>query len=262
VYEYIPSYVLADFNGDGIVDGKDVLIMTAHWGQDDPLCDLAPPPFGDGIIDAMDLELLMSYWEQPVDDPTLTAHWALDETEGTVAYDSAGVNDGAVTGIPAWQPDGGTIDGALEFDGATFAAAGRVLSPSDGPFSVLAWIKGGTPGQVVISQRDSVGGVDWLLADSVQGRLMTELKYPGRGGCSLCSEIVITDGDWHRLGFIWDGSYRTLYVDDMPVAEDMQKGLADVRGGLYIGCGKDMVPGTFFTGLIDDVRIYNRAVRP
>jgi len=32
--------------------------------------------------------------------------------------------------------------------------------------------------------------------------------------------------------------------------------------GLYIGTGKAMEPGTFFSGLIDDVRIYNRAVNP
>ncbi len=33
-------------------------------------------------------------------------------------------------------------------------------------------------------------------------------------------------------------------------------------GGLYIGTGKMMQPGTYFSGLIDDVRIYNRAVKP
>ncbi len=28
------------------------------------------------------------------------------------------------------------------------------------------------------------------------------------------------------------------------------------------GTGKDMAPGTYFDGMFDDVRIYNRAVRP
>jgi hypothetical protein len=31
---------------------------------------------------------------------------------------------------------------------------------------------------------------------------------------------------------------------------------------MNLGCDKDMTPDTFFSGLIDDVRIYNRAVRP
>ena len=33
-------------------------------------------------------------------------------------------------------------------------------------------------------------------------------------------------------------------------------------GGLYIGAGKDLDAATFFSGLIDDVRIFNRAVTP
>jgi hypothetical protein len=35
-----------------------------------------------------------------------------------------------------------------------------------------------------------------------------------------------------------------------------------VGGGLYFGTGRGMEPGTFWSGLIDDVRIYSRAVRP
>jgi hypothetical protein len=31
---------------------------------------------------------------------------------------------------------------------------------------------------------------------------------------------------------------------------------------LYIGCGKGTESGTYFSGLIDDVRIYNRIVSP
>ena len=32
--------------------------------------------------------------------------------------------------------------------------------------------------------------------------------------------------------------------------------------GLYIGTGKAMAAETFFFGLIDDIRIHNRAVNP
>jgi hypothetical protein len=111
---------------------------------------------------------------------------------------------------------------------------------------------------VVISQ---VGGANWLMVDA-SGALMTELKYAGRGGSPLCSETVVTDGDWHRIGLNWEGSALRLYVDDALVAEDTQDGLEDTFAGLVIGCGSTMAPGTFFSGLIDDVRIYNRAVTP
>jgi hypothetical protein len=73
---------------------------------------------------------------------------------------------------------------------------------------------------------------------------------------------VITDGQWHRVGFVWDGAYRALYVDDTLVDEESQSGLVDSLGGLNIGCGSDLAAGTFFSGLIDDVRIYSRAITP
>jgi hypothetical protein len=95
--------------------------------------------------------------------------------------------------------------------------------------------------------------------------VMTELIPPAVGRFvpqPLISEIMITDGQWHRIGFVWDGSNRALYVDDILVAEDTQTNLQGSDGSLYIGTGKGMESGTYWSGLIDDVRIYNRAVRP
>jgi N-acetylneuraminic acid mutarotase len=259
VEEYFPNPLIVDFNGDGIVGTKEILRLIESWDQDDPLCDIAPP-FGDGVVDALDLELLMSYWGQPVDDPTLIAHWALDEAEGDVAYDSAGVNDASVIREPVWQPEGGMVDGALEFDGTDdYVSTPFILNPAEGLFSVFAWIKGGVPGQAVLSQ---MGGANWLCSDPLEGKLMAELKGSGRGAAILQSQTIITDGNWHRIGFVWDGTYRSLYVDDILVAEDTQQGLISSVGGLNIGCGSDASAGTFWSGLIDDVRIYNRAVRP
>ncbi len=152
------------------------------------------------------------------------------------------------------------VDGALQLDGIDdYVNAPFVLNPADGKFSVFVWIKGGAPGQAVLSQ---IGGVNWLCADTLEGNLMTELKATGRGAAAMLSQTIITDGNWHRVGFVWDGAYRALYVDDILVAEDTQTGLASSVGGLKIGCGSGPTAGTFFSGLIDDVRIYNRAVRP
>jgi hypothetical protein len=91
---------------------------------------------------------------------------------------------------------------------------------------------------------------------------MTELCTWGRNGSPLYSDTEIIDGNWHRIGFTWDGLNRALYVDDILVAEDTQEGLGSSIGGLNIGCGFNSAAGTFFSGLIDEVRIYNRAVNP
>ncbi|MHC4501314.1 MAG: LamG-like jellyroll fold domain-containing protein [Planctomycetota bacterium] len=249
-----------DFNGDGIVDAADMCIMVDHWGENYSLCDIGPTPLGDGIVDVQDLIVLSEYFFEELNDPTLAAHWALDETEGMVAQDSAAGNNGYTLGDPVWLPDGGLVDGALELDGVDdYIITFPVLNPANGHFSVLAWIKGGLPGQVVIAQQFSA---NWLLADPIEGNLMTELKAPGRSATPLLSDTTIVDGEWHRIGLVWDGSSRTLYVDSISVAQDMQNGLEGSGGGLHIGTGNTMQPGTYFSGLIDDVRIYNRVVIP
>jgi hypothetical protein len=103
-----------------------------------------------------------------------------------------------------------------------------------------------------------------MLIKSAKVHLMTELRYT-RGRADqppLLSQTPITDGDWHRIGFVWDGSQRMLYVDDVEVVKDTQFGLGGSDGGLYIGSGKNLESGSFFSGLIDDVRIYSRAISP
>jgi hypothetical protein len=220
--------------------------------------DIGPMPWGDGKVDDKDLEVLMSYWGQEVDDPTLVGHWPLDEADGIMAHDRAGGNDGMLIGLPQWRPQGGTIGGALELNGKTFLAAKSAVNPAKNPFSIAAWIKGGAPDQTIVSQQ---GAANWLLADA-QGALATELSKGGQTSAGLSSQAVITDGNWHRIAFTWDGTNRRLYLDGVLAAEDTQEGLADSSGQLILGAGKNMAPGTFWSGLIDDVRIYSRAVKP
>jgi hypothetical protein len=255
--EVIP---IVDFNGDGKVDGKDVLFMAQHWGEKQPLYDIGPTAFGDGVVDVQDLIVLAKYIGKEVHDPTLIAHWAFDETEGGAPRDSASGSEAIVNGGANWQPAGGKVGGALQFDGTNDSVTtGFVLSPAQGPFSVFAWLKGGAPGQVIVSQ---AGGANWLMVATAKGELMTELKQPGSRGKSLTSSAAITDGAWHRVGFVWDGTNRVLYMDDVEVATSTQAGLIDGTGGLNIGTGSTLAPGTFWSGLIDDVRIYNRVVKP
>ena len=255
-----PIVPVVDFNGDGIVDAADLCIMVDYWGTDEPLCDIGPMPWGDGIVDIQDLIVLAEHLFEEVHDPTLVAHWKLDEAEGSVAHDSAAENDAVVFGDALWQPTHGKIDGALAFDGTDdYVSTPFILDPADAAFSVFAWIKEGTAGQVILSQ---IGEANWLSADPLQGNLMTGLEGFGRGRCPLVSQTVVTDGNWHRVGLTWDGSNRILYADDLEVAKDTQSEFAGLVGGLYIGAGNNLDPGSFFSGLIDDVRIYDRAITP
>ena len=250
VEEYEPPLVV-DFNGDFKVDFKDFSILAQCWYHDQS-------PFVNHGLDCEDLAGLAEYW---LAEFALVAHWKLDETEGIFAHDSAGDNDGILLiHDPLWQPTGGKVGGALQFDGVDdFIVTDFVIDPADGPFSVFAWVRGGAAGQVLLSQID---GANWLRADASEGKLMTELQGTGRFDGPLSSQAVIIDGDWHRIGLTWDGSNRILYVDDAEVARGTQTGLAPADRGLNIGAAENPGAGNFFSGLLDDIGIYDRAIVP
>jgi hypothetical protein len=251
----------ADLNNDWKVDEVDQALLMKAMEAKDRSADIAPAAKRDGVVDAKDLELLTRYLGTVIPELGLIAHWKLDETAGTVAFDSAGEHrDATVMGTPLWRADGGKVGGALELSGVpNFATAKFARDPSQGPLSVFVWVKGGAPGQVILSQ---AGGANWLMAATGDGTLKTDLKSADRLAKSLTSTAVITDGDWHRVGLSWDGSNRILYVDGMEVARDTQASLTGSTGNMVIGAGSIMTPASFWKGLIDDIRLYDRAIKP
>jgi len=253
VEEYHPDPFIVDLNGDEKVDFRDFSLLAEYWRQDES-------PFTNRRVNCEDLAVFADYWLQEILPASLVAYWKLDETEGVIAYDSVGNYDATLHGDPIWQPAGGIVNGALELDGLDdFVSTPFVVGAVDAPFSVLAWVKGGAPGQVILSQK-AVPGVGWLATDPSNGSLVTD--YPGLLRRSLASETVVTDGQWHRVGLVWDPPDRALYINDVEVARDKHPLLGGSDAGLYIGAGSDLAPGTFFSGLIDDVRIHDQAIEP
>ncbi len=253
---------LPDFNHDGVLNLIDFAKLAQQWKAQEPSLDAAPAEV-DGVVAWADLAGLGRYWLMC---PGLLAHWPLDESEGSIAADKIGHSEGEVHGSPIWQPQGGSVGGALEFDGTDdYVTTANVLDPADGSFTVFAWIKTVQPGGAILSQSEQSGTSQiWLGSDAPTGALMTTLTDGGRFTLPLVSTACVTDGIWHEVRLVWDGSCRSLYVDGREVAVDTRK-LAKLRSstnGLFIGVGSNLSPATFWSGLIDDIRIYNRALKP
>ena len=176
-----------------------------------------------------------------------------------MAIDWVGQHYAMIVGDVAWESKG-VIGGALAFDGnANFMrTVHAVLDPATGPFSVIAWVKGGAPNQVIVSQ---FGGSDWIYLDQY-GMLTTDVQAAGQDGTSLTSDAWLLDDQWHRVAVVWDGANRTLHMDGVEVARDTQPNLAASSGPLQIATGKNRAADTFFSGLMDDIRIYRRATKP
>ena len=200
-----------------------------------------------------------------IGDPNLSALWELDESSGVTAYDSSGNGiDGSLEpSSPLWQPAGGQLDGALEFDGFNDC----VFIPNESRFditnqvTVSAWIKVNAferDWQSVVTKGDSAWRLH-RLRDTNSIAFHCNL-YPDSWGAE--GSINVNNGQWHHVAGVYDETQAYLYVDGVLDNSEAAVGLIGTNDyPVMIGENAEQ-PGRFWNGLIDDVRIYTCALGP
>lgn len=96
------------------------------------------------------------------------------------------------------------------------------------------------------------------------GKLLTRLADTP-STLPLISDFVVTDGEWHLVGVVWDGSFRRLYADGIEVAADSVPlgPLFSCDGRMNLGSGKNpSLQSSLWLGSIDDLQIWNKALAP
>ncbi|MHC4544246.1 MAG: lamin tail domain-containing protein, partial [Planctomycetota bacterium] len=190
-------------------------------------------------------------------DKGLVSHWKFDDGSGDTAIDSAGTNNGTLNGDPTWT--GGRIDGALSFDGnSDYVEVNDVIVPLAGDnFTAQAWIRlsesAGTWNPVLLQHDPYNKGYHFYVASSRPSFFIEDSSSVQ----AVSPETINTD-QWYHVAATNDGSTLKLYVDGRLKDSTSSTGLTGVNHNAYIG-GE---PNTtlYYTGLIDDVRIYDRAV--
>jgi hypothetical protein len=191
----------------------------------------------------------------------LVAHYKLDETAGTIAADSSGnSNNGTLFGGPIWQPDGGILNGALQFDGVNDYVDcnnASILNIQD-KITLACWIKIAAftrAWQAVLAKGDD----SYLLCRSSVGNSI----HFGLTGTSLGGfdgAAVVADSNWHHVAGVYDGADAMLYVDGVPDTAIPCTGQINTSNyKLFIG-ENSQIRGRYLKGLVDDVRIYSKAL--
>jgi hypothetical protein len=83
----------------------------------------------------------------------------------------------------------------------------------------------------------------------------------------VTSPLTYNDGQWHYAVVTNDGSNVILYIDGQPVASKSTAGTSPESTGtkpVRVGANSRVTPPTanFFTGEVDEVRIWNTALNP
>jgi len=87
-----------------------------------------------------------------------------------------------------------------------------------------------------------------------------EAAVGGTTGNYTYGVTPVDDGQWHHVGWVYDGTMNYLYVDGEVDATEENSGQITVSSyPLYIG-DNSQATGRYWNGLIDDVMIFNRGL--
>jgi len=192
-------------------------------------------------------------------DPDLVAYWRFDETSGTTASDSSGNgHDGTIMGDPQWVP--GKLGGALEFDGS-----GDYVDCGSSPdfeiavnITIACWIKVDVfdkTWQAIITTSDS----SWRVHRSSSSNNIA-WGSSGLSPTDLTGTTDVSTGDWFHIAAVYNGAQKLLYINgNLDASSDSTGNITASSVPVYIGENSGAT-GRFWAGLIDDVRIYKRAL--
>ena len=189
--------------------------------------------------------------------PPPIAAWNLDETEGTIAADATyNGHVGAVTGTESWVSDAGH-DG-FEFDGATKIVAAVPMGEAEN-VSIAAWANL-EAADIIGSNLVSWGSAFSIWMDNSSGTTAT--MYNGSSFEYATVNDSFEGEGWHFFvaTFDDDEGYLRLYVDGELVASASTASSIDFYGSDVV-VGQDGNSEYFdFTGMVDDVGVYDYAL--
>jgi parallel beta-helix repeat protein len=198
--------------------------------------------------------------ESAVRESGLIAHWKFDEGNGITAADSSGsANAGILTNGPLWTD--GRIGKALYFDGnddnVTVADSNSLDVTSS--FTLSAWVN---PASSFSDFRSIlIKNYKYYLYASAAGSCGTGNPLAGfdeQTSNTLCQASPLPANTWTHLAATYTGSVLTLYRNGIAVAtSNITKTLSPSTGNLQIGASQF---GENFKGVIDEVRVHNRAL--
>jgi 1,4-alpha-glucan branching enzyme len=193
----------------------------------------------------------------------LLAYWTLDEGGGSLAYDSSGnSNTGTVAGA---QWTSGMIHGALLFDGVTTKLTvtnSASLNPVNG-ITIAAWVNDDSGGWYTYPRIVEKGKSSNQYALWVNNSGSLEFRVTGVSNGTI-AVVPPSSGVWHHLAASYNGaSLISLYIDGQLATQQVASGSMPVTTDpLAIGGQPGGNLLTFFSGTIDDVRLYGSALSP
>jgi hypothetical protein len=203
-----------------------------------------------------------------IPEPELLVWIDFDDDASPWADHSGHGNDASCTDAQCPTLEAGVVGNAARLDGVAQYLAIESSEPLEmsTAFTIAAWI-----------QADAITGVDYRdVVTRAYGDSYFNSWAIGFPPELATVRFVIHDGTtqlvggdapwpmrlgWHHVAGTWDGSASTIYLDGVAIGGNMIDAVAFDAHPVLVGADLEVdLPVNFFAGLIDDVRIYSRAL--
>jgi hypothetical protein len=190
----------------------------------------------------------------------IVAAYGFNEGSGSTTKDSSGQGNGGTLSGATWTPNG-KFGSALSFDGTSAwvtVADANSLDLTTG-MTIEAWINptSGT-GWRAVALKETLGGLAYALY-SANNSSRPDAYVHTTSDMGVTGTAAIPLNAWTHLAVTYDGASLRMYVNGILVKTTAAPGAAVVSGS-PLRIGGDSVWGEYFRGLIDEVRVYNRAL--
>lgn len=196
----------------------------------------------------------------------LAGWWKLDEVSGTTAADSSGNGrDGTLMGNVTF--DNNSVEGEvgkalkLEGKGVYVQITGYKGVTGTAPRTVAAWIKTEHDNGQILSWGQDEGGLMFNFG-FVPGRRRVGITPEGG---YLYMKDSTSDNKWHHVAAVVEEAELPNLYDNVKLFLDGDKAVIHDIGVLDLypiqtGSDLDVTIGEGFSGAVDDVRLYDRAL--
>jgi hypothetical protein len=235
-------------------------------------CDISNP--NDSVIDTADLAVFCENWlsgiETPVVPPidNMIAYWQMDEGSGSIVSDSSGNEHTGTVYEASWTS--GISSNALSFDGINDYVA--ISYDSDFAYTIgqddltlSAWVyphsKDSSESGAIYSDR-AVGNDVVAVSMKVSSGMFNVGGWSPTSDSYTVQASVPANNKWYLMTAVFDSSEVKLYIDGTLKSSASLSGVSLTNGGTGMMLGKHQGGSwsNYFDGIIDDVRIYNKAL--